>query len=174
MRDKDNFKNICNLTTSILGLRKGSLAYKSRKRDIQFARMIASVIGRKEEGIKREIIAKELNRHRTLIYHYEKYHEGNFMFPEYRDAYRKVYLAYHKIDKSMNVFTDPFIMKEFLLKKGVKEHPRVEIEIVVKSGEVGCHIKTSYMDFSNQLEKIETILKKENYKYKIADFKVTK
>ena len=61
MRDKDNFKNICNLTTSVLGLRKGSLAYKSRKRDIQFARMIASVIGRKEEGIKREIIAKELN-----------------------------------------------------------------------------------------------------------------
>jgi len=174
MRDKDNFKNICNLTTSILGLRKGSLSYKSRMRPLQFARMIASVIGRKEEGIKREIIADELNRHRTLIYHYEKYHEGNFMFPEYRDAYSKVYLAYHKIDKSMNVFTDPFIMKEFLLKKGVKEHPRNDLQIIVKSGNVGCVIKTSSLEFSNQLEKIKLVLEKDNYKYKFTDFKVPK
>jgi hypothetical protein len=174
MTDQDHFKNICNLTTSILGLRKGSLSYKSRKREIQFGRMIASVIGRKEEGIKREIIAEQLNRHRTLIYHYENSHEGNFMFPEYRDAYSKVYLAYHKLDRSRNIFTDPHIMKEFLLRKGVKEHPKAEVTIIVKSGEVGCGIKTSLLDFSNQLENIKLVLNKENYKYKIVDFKVNK
>ena len=52
MTQKDNFKQICNLTTNVLGLRKGSLAYKSRRQELQIARMIAGVIARKEEGIK--------------------------------------------------------------------------------------------------------------------------
>jgi hypothetical protein len=147
MTAKDNFKHICNLTTNILRLRKGSLAFKSRKREIQFARMIASVIARKEEGIHRQIIADELKRHRTLIYHYEKAHDGNFTFPQYRNAFKKVYLAYHKLDNSKNIFDDPYIMKEFLLKKGVTEHPKNEIQILVKSGKVGCGVKTSYFRF---------------------------
>jgi len=174
MTPKDNFLHICNLTTNILGLRKGSLSFKSRKREIQFARMIASVIARKEEGIKREIIADQLNRHRTLIYHYEKAHDGNFTFPQYRNAFKKVYLAYYKLDRSRNIFTDPYIMKEFLLKKGVKEHPKNEIQILIKSGKVGCGIKTSYLDFSNQVENIKFVLNKANYKYEIADFIVTR
>ena len=65
-------------------------------------------------------------------------------------------------------------MKEFLLKKGVKEHPKNEIQILIKSGKVGCGIKTSYLDFSNQVENIKFVLNKANYKYEIADFIVTR
>ena len=174
MTAKDNFKHICNLTTNILGLRKGSLSYKSRKRDLQFGRMVASMIARKEEGIKREIIAEELNRHRTLIYHYENAHDGNCTFPKYLDCYTKVLKAYYKLDNSKNIFNDPYIMKEFLLKKGVVEHYKNEIQILVKSGKVGCGIKTSYLDFSSQVENIKLALNKANCKYEIADFIVTK
>ena len=46
MTAKDNFIHICNLTTSVMGLRKGSLAYKSRKQEVQIPRMVAAVIGR--------------------------------------------------------------------------------------------------------------------------------
>ena len=174
MTAKDNFRHICNITTSVLGLRKGSLSSKTRKREIQFARMIASVIARKEEGIHRQIIADVLKRDRTLIYHYENAHDGNFTFPQYRDAFRKVYLSYYKLDVSKNIFDDPFRMKEFLIKKGVKEHPKNEVQILIKSGKVGCSIKTSYLDFSNQVENIKLALNKANYKYEIADFIVTK
>jgi hypothetical protein len=65
-------------------------------------------------------------------------------------------------------------MKEFLLRKGVTEHIKKDLIILVKSGEVGCGIKTSYFDFSNQLENIKEILKSENYKYEIADIVVKK
>jgi len=44
MTTEDNFKDLCNLTTSVLGLPKGSLGEKTRKQDIQIARTIASVI----------------------------------------------------------------------------------------------------------------------------------
>tara|TARA_R100001594_G_scaffold17072_2_gene34937 strand:+ start:1356 stop:1880 length:525 start_codon:yes stop_codon:yes gene_type:complete len=174
MTQKDSFVYICNLTTSVLGLRKGSLSYKSRVQPLQIARMVAGVIARKEEGIHRKTIAEVLNRDRTLVYHYEKQHVGNYGWEKYREAYNKVYLAYHRLENNKKVFNDPHIMKEFLLRKGVTEHHKKDLVILIKSGKVGCGIKTSYFDFSNQLEKIKEILKSENYKYEIADIVVTK
>lgn len=174
MTAKDNFVHICNLTTSVLGLRKGSLSYKSRVQPLQIARMVAGVIARKEEGIHRKTIAEVLNRDRTLVYHYEKQHVNNYGWEKYREAYNKVYLAYHRLENNKKVFDDPHIMKEFLLRKGVTEHIKKDLIILVKSGKVGCGIKTSYFDFSNQLENIKDILKNENYKYEIADIIVTK
>ena len=38
MTEEDNFKNLCNLTTRVLGLPDGSLALKSRKRPLQAER----------------------------------------------------------------------------------------------------------------------------------------
>ena len=174
MIEKDNFRYICELTTRALGFTTDDLALKSRKQPLHIARAVAAYIGRTEELIHPKIIAKAFKRHRTLIYHYENAHDGNFTFPQYRNAFKKVYLAYHKIDNSKNIFDDPHIMKEFLLKKGVKEHPKNEIQILVKSGKVGCGVKTSYLDFSNQVENIKFVLNKANYKYEIADFIVTK
>ena len=174
MTQKDSFVYICNLTTSVLGLRKGSLSYKSRVQPLQIARMVAGVIARKEEGIHRKTIAEVLNRDRTLVYHYEKQHVGNYGWEKYREAYNKVYLAYHRLENNKKVFNDPHIMKEFLLRKGVTEHHKKDLVILIKSGKVGCGIKTSYFDYSNQLEKIKEILKSENYKYEIADIVVTK
>jgi len=113
MTPKDNFKHICNLTTNIMGLRKGSLSYRSRKQEIQLARNIAGVIGIRE-GIKREVIAKHLKRHRTLIYHYEKQHKdwfGTKSYPYYAKAYTKVFSAYQEIEDSRKQFTDKFHLR---------------------------------------------------------------
>ena len=103
MTAKDNFVHICNLTTSVLGLRKGSLSYKSRVQPLQIARMVAGVIARKEEGIHRKTIAEVLKRDRTLVYHYEKQHVNNYGWEKYREAYNKVYLAYHKLENHKKI-----------------------------------------------------------------------
>ena len=165
MTAKDNFIHICNLTTSVMGLRKGSLAYKSRHQTLQIPRMVAAVIGRTEEGIHHEVIAGVLKRHRASIYHYEKSHQGNYTWEKYRDVFNKVYMAYKQIEQSKKVFIDRYYMKEFLLKNGVKESPKNEAQILVKSGEVGVLISTSYMDFSNQLENVKFALR--DYKYEM-------
>ena len=165
MPPKDNFIHICNLTTSVMGLRKGSLAFKTRKQEIQIPRMVAAVIGRIEENISHSVIAEVINRHRASIYHYEKCHQGNYTWEKYREIFNKVYMTYKQIEQSKKVFIDRHYMKEFLLKNGVKENAKNEVRIMLKSGRIGVIITTSYMDFSNQLENIKFALR--DYKYEM-------
>ena len=165
MTAKDNFIHICNLTTTVLGLPKGSLAFKTRKQEFQVPRMVAAVIGRIEEHISHSIIGDVLSRHRASIYHYEKCHQGNYTWDKYRDIFNKVYMAYKQIEQSKKVFIDRHYMTVFLFKNGVKENTKNEVSIMLKSGRVGVVIITSYMDFSNQLENIKFALR--DYKYEM-------
>ena len=165
MTAKDNFIHICNLTTNVMGLPKGSLAFKTRKQEFQVPRMVAAVIGRTEENISHTIIGEVINRHRASIYHYEKCHQGNYTWDKYRDIFNKVYMAYKQIEQSKKVFIDKHYMKEFLLKNGVKESSKNEAQILIKSGRISVIISTSYMDFSNQLENVKFALR--DYKYEM-------
>ena len=56
-------------------------------------------------------------------------------------------------------------MKSYLLQSGVIETLDSDVLLEVKSGEVKCLIKTSYFDFSNQLENVKLALR--NYHYTI-------
>ena len=168
MTEEYNFRNICNLTTKLLGLPDDALALKSRKRPLQVARAIAGYIGRTEEDINQKIIGKVLNRDRTLIYHYENTHKINYANCSiYRDTFNKVYKAYKDIDGIKEVFIDGDFMKSYLLKNEVVETLKPEVILEVKSGQVKCKIKTSYFDFSNQLEIIKFVLKNYHYTIKI-------
>jgi len=166
MTQEDNFKNLCNLTTSLLGLRKGSLAYKSRRQELQVARSIASVIARKEYEILHSTIAKVINRDRTLIYHYEKNHKHNYStFPKYRDIFNKVFNAFQSIEDSKKTFFDLRQMQDYLRKNDVVNSVKHQVTIRIKSGDVGTDIKVSYRDFYNQLENVKLAL--QNFKYEI-------
>ena len=166
MTEEFNFKIICNLTTKVLGLPDGSLALKSRKRNLQVARSVAAYIGRKEENIHRIIIGKVLNRNRSLIYHYEKRHKKLYRSCEiYRDSFNKVYKSYIDVDSSKDIFLDGDFMKRYLLKNGVSQAAKSDVLLEVKSGQVKCIIKTSYFDFSNQLENVKLALK--NYHFTV-------
>jgi hypothetical protein len=166
MIEEKNFKAICNLTTRIMGLPEGALELRSRKRQLQVARSIASYIGLTEESIHRKVIAKVLNRDRCITYHYTKTHKKNFKHCTiYRKAFDKIYKAYKCVDDSKNIFSDKDFMKNYLLQHGVTEKLDSDVLLEVESGEVKCVIKTSYFDFSNQLENIKLAL--ENYHYTI-------
>jgi len=51
------------------------------------------------------------------------------------------------------------------LKNGVKESPKNEAQILIKSDRIEVIISTSYMDFSNQLENVKFALR--DYKYEM-------
>ena len=156
MNQESNFKNLCNLTTSLLGLRKGSLAAKSRKQELQIARSVASVVGRMVEDIHQTVIAKEIKRDRSLIYHYEKKHESNYAtFPKYRDIFNIVYNAYTKIEDAKLTFVDLFHLQDHLRRNNVRHSAKEQTFVIVKSGDVQVTIKLSYRDFYTQLELIK-------------------
>ncbi len=95
---EDNFKTLCNLTTSLMGLRKGSLAFKSRKSELQVPRAVASVVARMVDDTHPTIIAKEIKRDRVSVWHYEKMHQSNYRtFPKYRETFNKIYNAYNLV-----------------------------------------------------------------------------
>ena len=165
MTAKDNFIQICDLTTDVMGLQKGSLAFKSRVHTLQIPRMVASVIGRKEEEIHHNIIADVLQRDRTSIYHYERTHKNNYTWEKYRNVFNKVYKAYKKIQDEHEIFISKLHMKKYLLENGVTENEKQEATIQVRSGKVVVDIKTTYFDFSNQMQNIKLALN--NYKYEI-------
>ena len=168
MTEEYNFKCICSLTTRVLGFPDGSLSTKSRKRPLQAARVVASYIARTEEDIHRTIIGKVLNRDRSVIYHYEKTHKKFFSTSlVYRNIFNKVYKAYIDIDGTKEIFTDKDFMKSYLLNKGVSEKLNSDVKLKIKSGRVSCTIKTSYFDFSNQLENVKLALKNYHYTVKI-------
>ena len=168
MTEEYNFKTLCNLTTSVLGLPKGSLALKSRKRPLQVARAVAGYIARTEENIHRSIIVKGLNRHRSLIYHYELRHKPLYKScPIYRDTFNRVYKAHKDIGGVKEFFLDKDFMKSYLLRNGIKEAADSNVLLEVTSGQVTCVIKTSYFDFSNQLENIKLALKNYHFTIKI-------
>tara|TARA_R110000744_G_scaffold71745_2_gene144624 strand:+ start:167 stop:676 length:510 start_codon:yes stop_codon:yes gene_type:complete len=168
MTEEYNFKCICNITTKVLGFPDGSLSAKSRKRPLQAARVVASYIARAEENIHRSIIGKVLKRDRSVIYHYERSHKKNFAnSSSYRNTFEKVYKAYLDVDGTKEIFLEKGVMKSFMLKNGIKETLSPEVLIEVKSGQVSCIIKTSYFDFSNQLENIKSALINYHYTVKI-------
>ena len=171
MVEKETFQYICELTTRVLGFTKDDLALKSRKRPLQVARAIAAYIGRTEELIHPKIIAKAFKRHRTLIYHYEHTHKDKYANCKiYRNAFTKVYKAFKSLDEDRDMFLDGDFMKSYLLKNGVKESKtpkNSQVILEVKSDKVKCKIKTSYFDFSNQLEIIKLALKNYHYSIKI-------
>ena len=168
MTAKDTFKNLCDLTTRVLGLPDGSLALKSRKRPLQVARAITGYIARTEENIHRTIIGEGLNRDRSLIYHYELRHKPLYKTcPVYRDSFNKIYKAYKDLGGTKEFFVDKDFMKSYLLKNGVTETLDPDVLLEIKSGQVKCIIKTSYSDFSNQLENVKLALKNYHYTVKI-------
>jgi hypothetical protein len=166
MTEQYNFKSICDLTTNTLGLPKGSLSLKSRKKNLHIGRCVAAMIGRKEEEIHHENIGKVLNRSRCVVYHYEYVHDANIKtYPMYAEAYNKVYNAYKKSQSDKMVFAEGSQMKDHLLKNGVKETKNNDVLLKVMSGKSSCIIKTTYFDFSNQLKNIKLAMK--NYHYTV-------
>ena len=168
MTQEDNFRMLCDLTTNVMGLPQGSLALKTRKRKIQVCRTVASVIARADEDIHRTIIAKVLNRDRSLIYHYEKNHKGNYEYwLDYRNCFNKVFSAYKSIDESKKIFIDDDFLKRHLIQNGVSENDKAQVLIEVKSRKSICIIKTSYFEFSNTLENIKQAMVGYHYNVKI-------
>ena len=165
MTAEDNFKNLCNLTTSIMGLPKGSLAYKSRKIELQVPRAAAAVVATMD-NIHCTVIAKVIKRNRSLIYHYNKMHTANYStWEKYRTTFNQIYMAHTHIENAKKEFFDLQHLQDHLRKSGVIASNKHQTSIRVKCGKVGTDVKVSFRDFYNQLELCKLAL--QDYKYEI-------
>ena len=163
-----NFKILCDLTTKLVGLRKGSLSYRSRKNEYQIPRSAASVVARMVDDTHPTIIAKALKRDRVSVYHYEKTHESNYRsFPKYREVFNKIYNAYSNIQGAKRTFVDENQLQQYLRENGIVNSEKYQTIIRVTSGRVEVDIKVSYKDFYDMLEKCKFAMTDCNYNLEI-------
>lgn len=168
MIEENNFKTLCNLTTSLMGLRKGSLAYKSRRSELQIPRAVASVVARMVDNIHPSIIAKQIKRDRVSVWHYEQTHQSNYSsYERYRNCFNKIYNAYTNVSVDKRTFTDLFHLKHHLKEHGVKDDINHQTTIKIMSGKVGLHVKVSYKNFYEQLGLCKLALQDCNYTLEI-------
>ena len=168
MTEENNFKALCDLTTSVLGLPKGSLALKTRKSELQIPRSVASVIAMMVDDTHPTVIAKVIKRDRCSVYHYQNTHKSNYAKKEkYRNIFNKVYRSYKDLEGTKDFFLDGDYMRSYLLKKGASSSSNGDVSLEVNSGQVKCIIKTSYFDYTNQFEIIKLALKDYHYTIKI-------
>jgi len=162
--DTTEVKELCDIATNIVGLEQGSLTSLTRKEPYAIARQVVANICL-SQGIHFVTIAKVLNRDRSNIYHYQKNHKSNFnSWLKYRRLFTKVYNAYKENKKEQKTFINKQDLRSYLLNNGVSTSEG-EVFIVVKSGLLKTIIRTSYKDFSNQLENIRIALF--DYQYKL-------
>ena len=168
MTDREKFINICDLTTKLVGLHQGALSEKTRKQEYQTPRMVASLIAILEKEIHYKIIAKVLNRDRSLIYHYEKKHKHNYSsIPKYRDMFNLVYNSFKKIDTSKKVFKTREDLMSCLKLAGIKSVVKPQVKIKIKSGNALFTLNTNYFDFKKNINIINESLKDYDYKTNI-------
>ena len=166
MNTEENFENLCNLTTNLVGLPKGSLALKTRKTEYQVPRMVAAMVARLEDKTHRDIIAKVLDRNRTSVNHYERCHSANYSsFPLYRDTFNKVFTAYAELKGSKLTFIELHNLQEHLRKNGIHDSLTHQTTIRISTGKFKIAVNVSYKDFYNQLELCKLAL--QNYQHEI-------
>ena len=168
MIKEKTFISLCNLTTEIVGLPKGSLSCKSRKQIYQVPRAVVSVVARLEEDIHQTVIAKELKRDRSLIYHYEKMHEANYKtFKKYRDLFIEVSKTYASIKNKKPKFKNTKRLKDFLTENNIISSEVYQTTLNVRVGNFDVDLKLSYKDFYNVIEIIKFALADYDYEYKV-------
>ena len=160
MTPTKNFKTLCSLATELLELPEGALAYKSRKHIYVAARSAVSCIARMVDSTHEKIIAKEINRDRTTVYHYDRSHEGYYKsWKLYRDTFNKIYNAYTNHKNSKGTFLHLTHLQNHLKEFGVKHSAINQQSIRVISGDLTVDIILSFKDFYAQLELIKLALK---------------
>ena len=168
MTDQENFKNLCNLTTELVGLPKGSLSKKSRERKYQIPRAVVSMIALQEENIHKDVIGAGIKRHRTNINHYEKFHSANYKsYPAYRKAFIDVYIAYCSYKKQKLYFDTQIAFQDFLDNHNIKSSTTYHTELALRSGNFFVVLQLNNKDFYNMIEIIKFALKDYHYEYKI-------
>jgi hypothetical protein len=169
MTEKEKFIEICNLTTNIVGLDKGSLAEKTRKEMVHTPRMVASLVGRMIEDIHPTTIAKIIKRDRTSVLHYEKCHSMYYTSdPKYRELFNKVYNIYFDIIKLKKKFESKDKIRMLLVKSGIDVNiKKPQVYIIIKSGSIVYKLKTNYFYCSENINTIKDVFKDYNYTLEI-------
>jgi ssDNA-specific exonuclease RecJ len=153
--DDKHITDILNKASEVFNIPLPALLGKSRKQEINLARMCIANICRVENKIHYNSIAEVLQKDRTSIYYYEKQHEALYQsWAVYRDKFNMLYNNIYKNEKRK--ITRSEITK--LLKKHNLVQENGAVTLYIRSGRVNYKFRTTYSGMCENSEKIKNIM----------------
>ena len=169
LTEEDKVRNLCSIATEVMELPEEAITSSTRKQNVTLPRMVVSNICRQEHDIHHEVIAHVLNRDRCSVYHYENQHENLMVWKPYRETYWKIMKEYTRLEKVDKLkFTTASSLKGLLKEEGIDfsvKNPQVHIEVT--SNDFKVTIPSTYMDFSDVVKKLKTLLQSYDHKIQV-------
>lgn len=166
MKQIKEFNQILDITSEVLNVPKLLLTSKNRSMHLAIPRAIACVVGMKDALIKKEIVAKCINRHRTATYHYLYKHDEFFKYhAPYRAGYMKVLKEYKRIDKDKKIFLDKNQFNIFIKNLNINDSKNPDIMITIKSSKYRHVFYSDCFNFTEHMKKIHKCF--DGYKYNV-------
>ena len=159
-------KRICSITSDVCNTDVKDFTSNSRKQPYIVMRVATANIALIEENINYKTIAKHINRDRTNIYHYKKYHHTYFYtWRLYRDTYNKVLTEYRdKLDYGLSYSEFKIKLKTLDIKKVDNE----EIQLNIETKRFEHSLQTDLNNLIDTIKKLKKILI--NYEHNINIF----
>ena len=154
--DSKQVKRIINKASEVFKIPLNALLSKSRKKELNIARMCIANIAMEEHSIHKDIIADGLVRDRCSIYYYEKQHKNQYSnWAEYRNKFN---LLHSNLFESMRkTISRSEIMR--LLRESKMKPFNGAVKIHISSGTNSHAFKTSYADMCENVETMREIFK---------------
>jgi hypothetical protein len=153
--DTRQVTEIIHKAVEVFKLPLNSLLSRSRKQELNLARMCISNIALEDYQVHKVAIAEALQRDRSSIYHYQRSHKSLY---ENWATYRNKFNLLHSslFNRRRNLISRSEIKKLFRENglKAVNGAPT----IIITSGKMSYKFKTSYAEMCETVEKIKDLL----------------
>tara|TARA_R110000744_G_scaffold86348_1_gene168724 strand:- start:14070 stop:14582 length:513 start_codon:yes stop_codon:yes gene_type:complete len=152
--DTKHIKGIINKAAEVFDIPLTALLSKSRKQDLNIARMCIANIAMEEHSMHKDLIAEALSRDRCSIYYYEKQHKAQYSnWAKYRNSFNllhsNLFIGVRKTIRKSEILR--------MLKEGKLKPYNGAVTILITSGSSSHKFKTSYADMCENVEKIKEI-----------------
>ena len=169
MNEIRSFNKILDITSQVCNIEKEELKTKSRKHEYNIPRQIAAIVAIKDYEIKLNLVAKQLNRHRTAMYHYLKFHDSNYeSWLPYRKKYDEVLQVLRNDPKE--TITHKYNFNSIIKKIKLRKCEIEEVYIEINCGKYKHIFLTDYFNFTQAMKTIRENFKNYNVKIKFGNY----
>ena len=180
LQDKRGCERVLELTAKHSEISVEEIISNSRKYSIKVARIVAANVMMMELGIGKRETAKAVNRDRSLMYHYQSVHDGEYIFwAEYNELYDAVHFELTNGGKFKQISMEQ--IRHTLIREKISDcqptydedgNLRTAYEITAKIGRKSFKLKCKKSEIFRKLDRISQAFHKFKHEMKYKELEI--
>jgi hypothetical protein len=178
--DKRGSEEVLKLTSKHSEIPVKDIISNSRKYAVKVARLVAANLMMNELYIGKRETATSVNRDRSLMYHYQSVHDGEYIiWKEYRELYDKTHFELTKGGKFKQISKEQ--IRHTLIREKIRDcqpsydelgNLRASYIITTKIGRKSFKIKSKKSEIFRKLDNISRAFHKFNHEVKYKELEI--